>query len=52
LVFYIKRIISRIIEIEDLWAFNDEKVARTLAESPVPLLLSWQFQINLSCGLG
>lgn len=24
--------------IEDLWAFNDEKVARTLAESPVPVI--------------
>jgi len=24
--------------IEDLWAFNDENVARTLAESPVPLI--------------
>ena len=24
--------------IEDLWAFNDENVARTLAESPVPVI--------------
>jgi exodeoxyribonuclease VII large subunit len=24
--------------IEDLWAFNDEKVARTIAESPVPVI--------------
>ncbi len=24
--------------IEDLWAFNDERVARTLAESPVPVI--------------
>lgn len=24
--------------IEDLWAFNDEKVARTLAKSPVPVI--------------
>jgi len=27
--------------IEDLWAFNDERLARTIVQSPVPLVSGW-----------
>ena len=34
--------------IEDLWAFNDERVARTIAESPVPVISGIGHEIDFT----